>query len=103
MMEAEAWPDAAHLSTARQILGYLSRHPQAKDTREGIAAWWIQHQRVELAVHRVVLALELLARQNFVLEATGPDRRRYYTINPRRLAEIARFLSEPGPELAGPQ
>jgi hypothetical protein len=33
----EAWPDAA-----KKILDYLHRHPQAMDTVDGVAQWWVK-------------------------------------------------------------
>jgi hypothetical protein len=29
---------------AEAILGYLAQHPQAMDTADGIAQWWIMYQ-----------------------------------------------------------
>ena len=38
------------------ILEYFDKHPQAKDTAEGIAQWWIHHpvERVEAALRMLV-------------------------------------------------
>jgi hypothetical protein len=46
---------------ARQILSYLEKHPQAGDTLEGIAAWWLEHECIEKAVEDVGEALRYLA------------------------------------------
>jgi hypothetical protein len=42
---------------AEAILGYLSEHPRAMDTLEGIAEWWLVRQqiRVHVAMLRRVL------------------------------------------------
>ena len=46
-----------------EILDYLSEHPDAADTPEGIALWWIKRQRYEASVKLVSLALEELERR----------------------------------------
>ena len=46
-----------------EILDYLSEHPDAADTPEGIALWWIQRRRYEASVKLVKLALEELERR----------------------------------------
>ena len=50
---------------AVQILAYLERQPNAKDTAEGIAQWWI-HQPVDMVRH----ALALLTTLGFVTSTT---------------------------------
>ena len=85
------------VSLARDILQYLSRHPQAKDTPEGIASWWHQQHRIERAVREVFQALELLTARGLIVGRPGPDLRRYYELNVQHLDEIARFLEEPAP------
>ena len=47
----------------REILDYLSEHPDAADTPEGIALWWIKRRRYEASVKLVKLALEELERR----------------------------------------
>jgi len=86
---------ADELSLARAILEYLSRHPQAKDTREGIATWWLQQQQIEQAVRRIFRVMEFLASRDFLVKRRGPDLRVYYELNQRRLEEIGHFLEEP--------
>ena len=47
----------------REILDYLLEHPDAADTPEGIALWWVKRQRYEASVKLVSLALEELERR----------------------------------------
>jgi hypothetical protein len=80
---------------ARAILQYLSIHPEAMDTQEGISTWWLQRQRIEQTVNELSKALEFLVARDFIIECRGPDLRPYYKINQQQLEEIARFLEEP--------
>jgi|GEM_PF-2238350 hypothetical protein len=45
------------------ILGYLKRFPEAKDTPEGIADWWIDKNMQEVAI-----AIRELLRENIICE-----------------------------------
>ena len=53
-------------SLSRDILDYLKKHPEASDTLEGIATWWLQKQRIEQLVDEVAEALELLVENGTV-------------------------------------
>jgi hypothetical protein len=57
----------------REILNYLLEHPDAADTPEGIALWWIQRRRYEASVKLVGLALEKLERQGSLNKAILAD------------------------------
>lgn len=92
-MGAEGAPDAEG-DLARLMLRYLTQHPTAKDTADGIATWWLRQQRIEQSVEAVHRALDLLVGRGLVLERQGPDRRRYYEINAGRMDEIAAFLRD---------
>ena len=80
---------------ARAILQYLSLHPEAKDTQEGISIWWLQRQQIEQTVNELSKTLNFLVARDFIVECRGPDLRPYYKINQRQREEIARFLEEP--------
>jgi Fe2+ or Zn2+ uptake regulation protein len=51
---------------SRQILDHLQKHPEASDTLEGIAAWWLEQQQIEQLVEEVADALELLVKKGAV-------------------------------------
>lgn len=53
-------------SVAREIERYLELHPQAADSLEGIATWWISKQRIRSELEVVRAALEQLARSGIV-------------------------------------
>ena len=57
---------------AQEISDYLSGHPNAADSLEGIMNWWLKRQRYEQAVGRVQKALNyLVARRVMVKSRTA--------------------------------
>jgi hypothetical protein len=46
---------------AEDILRYLRAHPDAADTPQGIAVWWIKRQRLMDSLAQVQATLDLLA------------------------------------------
>jgi hypothetical protein len=58
------------------ILGYLAEYPDAMDTFDGIAAWWMTRQRVRVEVERVWHVLQRLVGEGLLEEiGTGAERR----------------------------
>lgn len=51
---------------SQKILNYLKKHPQAGDTLEGIATWWLAQQRIEEIVDEVAEALDVLIKKGRV-------------------------------------
>ena len=51
---------------ARMILNYLQRNPDAGDTLEGIAKWWLELERIESTVEEVANVLERLLEARVV-------------------------------------
>ncbi len=51
---------------ARRLLDYLEKNPDAGDTLEGIADWWLEQQRVEQVVDDVADALDYLVQKGAV-------------------------------------
>ena len=62
---------------ARKILGYLERHPQAQDTLEGIAQWWLLEQEIRVQISRVKASLDWLVKGRLVARRRGVDGRIY--------------------------
>jgi Fe2+ or Zn2+ uptake regulation protein len=58
--------DEQEIAAAEQILDYLSLHPKAADTAEGVARWWLRRQRFEVRLEVVARALERLFREGVV-------------------------------------
>lgn len=78
-----AWPPAAI-----QILSYLTRHPEATDTLEGIAEWWIMRETIEHGVEETAHALDFLVSRDLVIEEWTAEERPRYRLNRKRLDEI---------------
>lgn len=51
---------------AQRILGYLRKCPNAGDTLEGIANWWLESERVDHATEEVAKALEVLLENGLI-------------------------------------
>jgi hypothetical protein len=61
------------------VLAYLTEHPEAMDTPEGIADWWIQRARIRTEVHRVHRALRRLCTLG-VLEEVETETACFYRL-----------------------
>jgi hypothetical protein len=61
---------------AEAILQYLAERPEAMDTLDGIAEWWVRRQRLRVEIQRVARVLGRLTEDG-LLEClgSGPDRR----------------------------
>jgi DNA-binding transcriptional ArsR family regulator len=77
---------------ARAVLRYLETYPEAKDTLEGIAQWWLSLERTEQRLREVQQALTLLASKGLILETRREGVPTYYRLNPKRRDAIARIL-----------
>lgn len=55
------------------IVEYLARSPQAADTAEGIAQWWMPEMGVELPPAAVQEALERLLELHLIERSQLPD------------------------------
>lgn len=61
------------------IIKHLRENPQAGDTIEGIAGWWIMRQRLNECVDLVQQSLERLKARGLVTERKTADGRTLYT------------------------
>lgn len=80
-------PGVEYLS--EQILRYLLKHPEAGDSMEGIAEWWLMLQRIEDEVDNVKAALDFLVSKGLVEVEGGADSRRLYRLKPERKDALA--------------
>ena len=75
------------------ILAYMAEHPDAQDTAEGIAEWWLPERPARPNAARVEGALAELVNFGLVLARRSEDARTYYKADRRRLREIAAVLA----------
>lgn len=68
-----------HEQLCDELLGYLQDHPNAMDTLEGIAGWWVPHHRVPVDLERVAQALRTLEARELI-ERTGSPERQLFRI-----------------------
>jgi hypothetical protein len=61
----------------RAILGYLADNPDAMDTLEGIAGWWVARQRVAVSVRSCERVLRDLIGQGLIEEVGPGEPKRY--------------------------
>jgi hypothetical protein len=90
---------------ADEVLAYLLRHPQAQDTMEGIAEWWLLEQRIRDAVADVEKTLRELVDRDFLVVRHCIKGRTYYGLNRDKEREIRRHLrqAEAAPNSIEPQ
>jgi hypothetical protein len=70
---------------SRQILDYLARNPEASDTAEGIAEWWLPPGAAPLPAD-VERALDELTAGGWLLAQRGTDASTRYRLAPARPA-----------------
>jgi hypothetical protein len=96
-------PDArqTHLASSNcvlsdEILSYLASHPEAQDTLEGIAEWWLLKQRVVEVVGNLETVLYDLVSKEFVLVSKLADGRLCYQFNRKMEKEVRKRLRDVG-------
>jgi CTP-dependent riboflavin kinase len=58
---------------ADEIRRYLSAHPDAADSRDGVLRWWLTRQRIEESADAVQRALEYLVSQGKITRKVMQD------------------------------
>jgi hypothetical protein len=82
------------MAAASDILKYLQKRPDAKQTASGIAKYWIFQQRLEERLEIVLSAIAYLVKEGFLEEVRLQDTESYYRINTAKLEEIPRLLEK---------
>ncbi len=59
------------------VLEYLREHPDAMDSLEGVAEWWVMRRVVRVEAEAVARVLERLTRAGRLEVVAGGDRPRY--------------------------
>jgi hypothetical protein len=78
---------------AREILRYLEVHPEAKDTVDGIAQWWLQRVGSTHGRRNIERAVALLCSHDLILETRRTGLLPYYQRNLQQREAIARLLT----------
>jgi Fe2+ or Zn2+ uptake regulation protein len=55
------------------VMGYLTEHPQAMDTVQGIAEWWVMRQQVRVEVETLTKVLQQLVDEGLVERVDSPN------------------------------
>jgi DNA-binding PadR family transcriptional regulator len=79
------------------ILAYLSDNPDAGDTFDGIAEWWLLSQQIKFETRNVSEAVAQLVSEGLIEEHEGSDSRKIYRINTARAREIRNMLRQVRP------
>jgi hypothetical protein len=80
------------MKIAREVLAYLTEHPGAQDTLEGIVEWWLLDQAIRNWTKNVREALMELVAEGLVIERKGRDERTHYRVNGRKRRAIRELL-----------
>jgi hypothetical protein len=75
---------SADKDISQEILEYIIDHPDASDTLEGIAEWWLFSQRIRCEANKVKAAVGKLVKEGWILEVKGKDSAVRYRLNPER-------------------
>jgi hypothetical protein len=70
------------VAIAAEVERYLTQHPEAVDSVEGIARWWRSPAHVDETLTDVQRALELLLERGVVARWPMPDGRYVYGKSP---------------------
>jgi predicted transcriptional regulator len=85
------------------ILTYLLGNPDAEDTVEGIASWWLLKEEVKRRTTDVQEALQELVENGLVLQRVGPDQRSRYLLNIGKQSEVEALLTQCRSETKAPR
>ena len=76
------------------VLGYMVKHPDAKDTMEGIIAWWSPAAGAASSERDVRAALEFLLEKSWITVRNVGDTGKLYGARTERLPEMRAFLAD---------
>lgn len=79
--------------TARAILHYLQVHPDAKDTLEGIAQWWLLREWTERKLEEIERGVSILLSEGLIVERRREGVSTYYWLNQAKEEEISHLLN----------
>jgi hypothetical protein len=77
-------------SPAPEILDYLSRHPDAQDTIDGILHWWVLDSCIRNWAPKIAETVAHLVEEGFLEEKATADGRLLYRVSSRQRAQSPR-------------
>ena len=69
------------MEIARAVLRYLQEHPDAKDTLQGIAQWWILRECAERKLSEVEEGVSVLLTKGLIVEMRREGLPSYFALN----------------------
>jgi hypothetical protein len=75
-------------SPAPEILDYLSRHPDAQDTIDGIMHWWVLDACIRHWSPRIAETVAQLVQQGFLERKPATDGHIFYRASPEYVATL---------------
>ena len=75
------YPDKARI--AREILSYLSAHPNARDTLDGIVQWWLRKRKSDQNMTLLKEVLADLVTQGLIEKSQAEGQTPSYGIRPK--------------------
>ena len=92
MGERRLPPDVSHLIGV--ILAYLIAHPGAKDTTEGISAWWIASDQEAADKEKVQEAINWLVGRSWMTVREAHPSQNIYGLCEQNIDQIQMFLDD---------
>jgi hypothetical protein len=84
--------------SAKRILSYFVRNPEAADTCEGIARWRLLEEAIHHTTEETADAIDWLESRGFLRRVTRMGSAPLFVLDRTRLADVEGFLAENGTE-----
>jgi hypothetical protein len=81
----------------REILAYLTEHPDAADTLEGIAEWWLLEQHIKCSLNHVQGAVDELVADGLLIKRSSEGLPAHFYLNASKSEEISNVLKQKQP------
>ena len=81
-------------AVVQAILRYFVKHPDAKDTTDGIRKWWLPEQYRERQQEELEQALGFLASKNWLTVRPTSEQKTIYGLNKNFLEQITNYLND---------
>ena len=76
------------------ILGYLSSHPDAKDTVDGVEKWWLNAMDINMDARTVRASLDHLVKLGWLVSYQRQGSGVVYGLNRDRREKLRKFLED---------